>query len=57
MSRRKRLEHEISLMEKRIKEAPKDTPASIRELWQQELDDLEFELNNLVDTEGEDNYG
>lgn len=44
-------------MEKRIKEAPKDTPASIRELWQQELDDLEFELNNLVDTEGEDNYG
>lgn len=55
MSRRKRLEHEVALAKKRIKEAPKDTPVDIREIWEQELDDLEFELNNLVDSEEEDN--
>lgn len=55
MSRRKRLEHEVDLARKRIKGAPKDTPADILEIWQQELDDLEFELNNLVDTREEDN--
>lgn len=55
MGRRKRLEHEVALAEKRIKEAPKDTPAYIREIWEQELVDLEFELNNLVEDEEEDN--
>lgn len=30
MSRRKELEHEVSLAQERIKKAPKDTP---REIW------------------------
>lgn len=55
MSRRKRLEHEVSLAQKRIKEAPENVPANIREIWEQELVELEFELNNLVDDEEEDN--
>lgn len=55
MSRRKRLEHEVALAGKRIKEAPKDTPVYIRKIWEQELVDLEFELNNLVENEEEDN--
>ena len=41
MSRRSQLEHEVSLAQKRIKEAPKDTPANIRKIWEQELVDLE----------------
>lgn len=55
MSIRQRLEHEVSLAEKRIKEAPKDTPSYIRKIWEQELVDLEIELNNLVDEEEDNN--
>ena len=33
MSRRSQLEHEVSLAQKRIKEAPKETPANIRKIW------------------------
>ena len=32
MSRRSQLEHEVSLAQKRIKEAPKNTPANIEAL-------------------------
>lgn len=55
MSRRKRLEHEVSLAQKRIKEAPENVPADIRKIWEQELIELELELNNLVENEEEDN--
>ena len=51
MNRRSQLEHEVSLAQKRIKEAPKNTPANIREIWEQELVELEVELNNLTDEE------
>ena len=49
------LEHEVSLAQKRIKEAPKDTPANIRKIWEQELVELEVELNNLTDDEEDNN--
>ena len=55
MSRRSQLEHEVSLAQKRIKEAPKDMPATIRKIWEQELVDLEIELNNLTDEEEDNN--
>lgn len=55
MSRRSQLEHEVSLAQKRINEAPKDTPANIRKIWEQELVDLEVELNNLTDDEEDNN--
>ena len=35
MSRRSQLEHEVSLAQKRIKEAPQNTPANIRKIWEQ----------------------
>ena len=37
------------------KEAPKDTPANIRKIWEQELVELEIELNNLTDEEEDNN--
>lgn len=37
MSRRKELEHEVSLAQERIKKAPKDTPREILKIWEQEL--------------------
>ena len=49
MSRRSQLEHEVSLAQKRIKEASQNTPANIRKIWEQELVELEVELNNLTD--------
>ena len=55
MNRRSQLEHEVSLAQKRIKEAPKDTPANIRKIWEQELVELEVELNNLTDDEEDNN--
>ena len=54
MSRRRQLEHEVSVAQERIKKAAKDTPKDILKLWEQELVDLELELNNMVDDE-EDN--
>jgi len=55
MSTRKRLEKEVSNMQKRIKDAPKDTPAEVRKLWEQELTSLEFDLNNLTDGDEDNN--
>lgn len=47
MSRRKQLEHEVSVAQERIKKAAKDTPKNILKLWEQDLVNLEVELNNL----------
>lgn len=55
MSRRSQLEHEVSLAQKRIKEAPKDTLEQIRKIWEKELVDLEIELNNLTNEEEDNN--
>lgn len=55
MSRRRQLEHEVSLAQERIKNAAKDTPRDILKLWEQELVELEFELNNMVDGDEDNN--
>ena len=55
MSRRRQLEHEVSVAQERIKKAVKDTPKDIIKLWEQDLVDLELELNNLVDDEEDNN--
>ena len=55
MSRRRQLEHEVSVSQERIKKAAKDTPKNILKLWEQELVDLELELNNMVDDEDDNN--
>ena len=55
MSRRRQLEHEVSVAQDRIKKAAKDTPKNILKLWEQELVDLELELNNMVDDEEDNN--
>ena len=55
MSRRRQLEHEVSVAQERIKKAAKDTPKNILKLWKQELVDLEQELNNMVDDEEDNN--
>ena len=55
MSRRRQLEHEVSVAQERIKKAAKDTPKNILKLWEQELVDLELELNNMVDYEEDNN--
>ena len=55
MSRRRQLEHEVSVAQERIKKAAKDTPKNILKLWEQELVDLELELNNMVDNEEDNN--
>lgn len=55
MSRRRQLEHEVSVAQERIKKTAKDTPKDILKLWEQELVDLELELNNMVDDEEDNN--
>ena len=55
MSRRRQLEHEVSVAQERIKKAATDTPKNILKLWEQELVDLELELNNMVDDEEDNN--
>ena len=55
MSRRRQLEHEVSVAQERIKKAAKDTPKNILKLWEQELVDLELELNNMVDDDEDNN--
>ena len=55
MSRRRQLEHEVSVAQERIKKAAKDTPKNILKLWEQELVDLELELNNMVEDEEDNN--
>ena len=51
MSRRNELEKELEMAQKRIDDAPKDTPKNILENWIKELDSIAFELNNLYDEE------
>lgn len=51
MSRRETLEHEVEKAKDRIDNAPKDVPANIKELWEKELVELEFELNNFDEYE------
>ena len=55
MSRRRQLEHEVSVAQERIKKAAKDTQKDILKVWEQELVDLELELNNMVDDEEDNN--
>ena len=55
MSRRRQLEHEVSVAQERITKPAKDTPKNILKLWEQELVDLELELNNMVDDEEDNN--
>lgn len=55
MSKRSQLEHEVALAQKRIKDAPKNTPEYIRAEWGKELVELELELNNLTDGEEDNN--
>lgn len=55
MSRRSQLEHEVSLAQERVKNAAKDTPREILKLWEQDLVNLEFELNTMVDGEEDNN--
>ena len=55
MSRRRQLEHEVSVAQERIKKAAKDTPKNILKLWEQELVDLELDLNHMVDDEEDNN--
>lgn len=54
-NRREQLEKEVELAERRIKEAPKNTPKEVMNNWRQMYDDLSFELNNLYDDEDDDN--
>jgi len=49
MSRRIELEQELEMVQKRIDEAPKNTPEEIKEAWAEELDSISFELDNLYD--------
>ena len=51
MSRRRQLEHEVSVAQERIKKAAKDTPKDILKLWEQELVDLELEREGITDVE------
>ena len=49
MSRRMELENELEMVQKRINNAPKDTPDDVLEAWTEELDSISFELDNLYD--------
>lgn len=54
MGRREELEKEVNILEKRIANAPADTPKYVLDAWRQAYDDLSFDLNNLYDDrEGE----
>lgn len=55
MSRRSRLEHEVSLAKERMKNISQDVPEEVKKLWEQQLRDLEVELNNLTDEEEDNN--
>lgn len=47
--RREELEKEIEIAQKRLDDAPADTPEEVLKAWHKELDSLSFELNNLYD--------
>lgn len=53
MSRRAELEHEVALAEKRLKDAPHNTPADLKKIWEDEFVGLSLELNNLDEEEDE----
>ncbi len=55
MNRRSVLEHEISLLQKKIKEEAKEAPADLRKTWDEQLVALELELNNLYDDDEDTN--
>ena len=55
MSKRTRLEAEVEHIKNVIKTAPDNTPLALRKQWEQELVDMEFELNNLVDGDEDNN--
>ena len=56
MNRRERLELEVSNIQSKIDNAPKDIPSHILDSWRTDIVSLEFELNNLVDSEEDNNY-
>ena len=49
MSRRIELEEELEIVQKRIDNAPENTPKEVMEAWKKELVSIELELNNLYD--------
>ena len=55
MNRRSELEHEISLLQKKIKEESKQAPADLKKIWDEQLVALELELNNLYDDDEDRN--
>lgn len=55
MNRRSVLEHEISLLQKKIKEESKEAPADLKKIWDEQLVALELELNNLYDDDEDRN--
>ena len=54
MGRRAELEHEVAMAEKRLKEAPKDTPEDLLKVWEEEFVGLSLELNNYDDATSEE---
>ena len=54
MGRRAELEHEVAMAEKRLKEAPKDTPKDLLKIWEDEFVGLSLELNNYDDETSEE---
>jgi len=49
MSRRIELEEELNMVQKRIDNAPENTPKEVMEAWVKELNSISFELDNLYD--------
>ena len=54
MNRRERLELEVSNIQSKIDNAPKDIPSHILDSWRKDI--VSLELNNLVDSEEDNNY-
>ncbi len=54
MGNRAELEHQVAMAEKRLKEAPKDTPEDLLRIWEDEYVGLSLELNNYDDATSEE---
>ncbi|MDR1729174.1 MAG: hypothetical protein LBR52_00725 [Prevotellaceae bacterium] len=54
MGRRTELEEELDMVQKRIDNAPENTPEDMKEAWEKELASISFELNNLYDDDEND---
>jgi len=54
MSRRTELEEELEMVQKRIDNAPENTPKEVVNAWTKELDSVSFELDNLYDDDEND---